>query len=66
MTKILEERFSDPKSNGLEKQKKQRNHIFSNLRKTTIKNCDLKHLGKKLPLLYSEMLEYFKQLRSTY
>ena len=29
-------------------------------------NYDLKYLDKKLPLFYSEMLEYFKELRGTY
>ena len=29
-------------------------------------NYDLTHLEKKLPLFYSEMLEYFKELSSTY
>ena len=29
-------------------------------------NYDSKHFDKKLPLFYSEMLEYFKKLRSGY
>ena len=29
-------------------------------------NYDSKHFDKKMPLFYSEMLEYFKELRSGY